>query len=237
MPRFHQFAASLLGLGLLGLSGCATSYYVAVDSMARPDAPMPSVTGEGLQFYTFKSDDPKLQEGDLRYAEVASYLETALAAAGYLRTDDSSEADAVVTFSTKLSGPIRETRTDYEPIFYSRPTYSRVAVLNKNGKVVGYSVVPGPSYTDVVHYRTNETITNYDKILTLSARTPGENGKSGQELWNVTVRVTDGSQDLRSYIPVLAAAAMNYIGVQTEGERRFVLTEESEPVRIIRQGL
>ncbi|MDP0500751.1 MAG: hypothetical protein Q7P63_11710 [Verrucomicrobiota bacterium JB022] len=237
MSLFTRIGVILVGLLGLALTGCTTAYYVSVDSMSRPDALQPSAEAGNLQYYTLESSDPKVQPGDLRFTETAQYLEAALAGAGYIYTTSPSEADVIVTFDTELKGPIRSSETSYEPVYYSRPSYTRVAIVNKKGNVVGYSWAPGPYYTDVVHQRYDRTVSLYQKSLTLSARARNADGKPGEELWNVTARSTDQSGDLRAYTPVLAAAAMNYIGQETNGEQRLVLKEDSEMLRYVRQGL
>ncbi|KAF0093194.1 MAG: hypothetical protein E1N59_3109 [Puniceicoccaceae bacterium 5H] len=206
--------------------------------MARQDAALAAnPTAGNLLYYTLKSNDPNLKPGDLRFAETAEYLETALAGAGYIRTSDTAEADVAISFKTEMKGPIQQSETRTEPVFYSRPSYTRVAVVDKKGHLIGYSWTPGPSYTDIYHERSTRTYSLYQKSLTMSARELQPDGTPGEELWNLTVRATDQSQDMRAYVPVLAAAAMNYVGAETNGEQHIVLKDDSEVINFVRQGM
>jgi hypothetical protein len=66
-------------------------------------------------------------------------------------------------------------------------------------------------------------VTVYEKSLVLIAH-----DTSGNEVWTIQMRLIDESSDLRKYLPLLASAALPYIGDTTEGEIVVKVSEKDE---------
>ena len=79
-------------------------------------------------------------------------------------------------------------------------------------------------------------VTTYEKYLRVTAiANHPERGETGQ-LWSIHVSSDDESNDLRKYLPILASAAVDHIGT-TNGQQTVRLTDQSEQVVYIKQGL
>jgi hypothetical protein len=210
------------------LSGCATRYQFEVDALASPGA------GPGKRFVI---EEPAGAEAGsrLRYREAADFVSRALVSRGWELVNQPSEAEMVISLSAKVSEPLNETERHMEPVYYRTWGYSRVVrtpVVDKSGNVRHVAtrvyVPPQTHFGGYAHYDRNVVV--YRKSLDLTARRPG-----GEELWTLSVRTIDESSDLRSYIPLLAAAALPYIGGTTDGVVVVSLREEDEAVRYLRQ--
>ena len=68
-----------------------------------------------------------------------------------------------------------------------------------------------------------------ENFLQLSARRPKQDGSpgKGEELWNVRVSVLEERVDLATLIPVLAAVAADYAGLDTQVEKSIKVSETS----------
>lgn len=221
----------LLGLGLLlFMSGCAQTYRFKVDALAAP------VAGETR---TFAIETPRGGEGgsQLRYREAADYVERALIARGWQEAE-ADAANLLVQLEASVSNPLTETEVRSEPVYFEtwgRSRYIRTPVFNEDGKVVRYvgSYVWSPPRTYFAGYNDYaRNYTVYEKTLTITAVT-----QEGEEAWTVTVATIDESSDLRSYIPLLAAAALPYVGETTDGAVMVRLKADDEKVQYLRGQL
>lgn len=214
-------------LSLLG--GCATTYRFKVDALASPEAP----TGG-----TFVMESPH-EEGRpgsrLRYREAADYVQRALVSRGWRVASGREEAAMIITLEAKVSDPLNESERIMDPVYYrtwGRSQVVRTPVFDREGKRVGSVAthVYLPPETHFAGYQDRErSIIVYEKSLQLTARSPG-----GDELWTLSVRTVDQSSDLRSYIPLLAAAALPYVGATTDGSLVVKVGEDDEAVRYLR---
>lgn len=72
-------------------------------------------------------------------------------------------------------------------------------------------ILLGPGITPPPNSR---AVVVFDKTLELTARSPAYPGgnKAGAELWSVKTKIVDTKQELATYLPALASAAIDYIG-------------------------
>ena len=222
-PILKVAAAALLLL----LAGCAQTYRFKVDALADASA---------RQARTFAMDSGSMEfpATSLRFREAAAFVSRALVSKG-LRPVEAAEADLLVTLDAAVSEPLSQTETWSEPVYlqsYGRSRLVRTPVLNEQGQVVRYvtSQVYTPPQTYFAGYQDiNRNRVVYEKSLNLSARSA-----EGVEVWNVAVTAIDESSDLRAYIPLLAAAALPYIGESTEGAVVVSLKEDAVSVAFVR---
>jgi hypothetical protein len=82
------------------------------------------------------------------------------------------------------------------------------------------------------------SVVTYEKHLSLSAREnqPDLDGGPPKEVWSVDLRSEGSSHDLRKSIPVLAAAAIDYIGKETNGAQTIKLKEDDGAVEFVKQA-
>ena len=216
-----------LGLGLL-LSGCATTYRLEVDALASPQA------AAGKRFTI--EEPAKAEKGSrLRYREAADYVSRALVSRGWDLVDSPRDAEVIISLAAKVSEPLNETERHWDPVYYQSWGYSRVIrtpVIDKSGNVRHVAtriyVPPRTYFAGYDYYDRNVVV--YAKTLELTARSP-----AGEELWTLAVKTIDESSDLRTYIPLLAAAALPYVGETTDGVVVVSLREEDEAVQYLRQ--
>jgi hypothetical protein len=232
-------ASGLIVLALF-IGGCTTSHLLTVDAL-RDDRYIPPGSSEPTLYYLTSAET--MERGEtLRFREAAGFVETALAARGYARTQDRARAQVIIKMDATLSDPVRQTQNFSEPIYVRRWGYSRVLrvpVVNESGQVTGftYTRVFQPPRTELAGWVDRQrSITVFEKSLSLSAF-ESRSGERGAELWTVRVAKVDDSNDLRAALPHLAAGAYPFIGEQTEGQVTVRLRENDENLAFIRRGI
>jgi hypothetical protein len=93
--------------------------------------------------------------------------------------------------------------------------------------LLGPGVMPPPN---------SRAIVVFDKTLELTGRVPAVPGsnKPGEELWSVKTKIVDTKQDLASYLPALASAAIDYIG-ENPGRELVVPLEASQAAVLLQR--
>lgn len=239
--RFSAFirASGIFALTLF-LGGCATSHVLTVDAL-RDDRYIPPGSLEPSLYYLTSAETMDRGES-LRFREAAGFVETALAARGYARTQDRMRAQVIIEMDATLSDALRQTQNFSEPIYVRRWGYSRVLrvpIVNEQGRVTGftYTRVFEPPRTELAGWVDRQrSITVFEKALTLSAF-EARNGERGEELWTIRVAKVDESNDLRAALPHLAAGAYPFIGEQTAGKVTVRMRENDENLAFIRRGI
>ncbi|MDO8544898.1 MAG: hypothetical protein Q7S40_31010 [Opitutaceae bacterium] len=219
------------------LVGCASPRYeVKVDALTRAKA-------ASAQSYRLKSKNG-LGEENLRHKEAADYVRTALSGKGLYEAPNENVADMIVELDYGMEAP----RTRIERV--SVPVYAQV------GGGVRYDTVPVTDARGVTTYRNvavydpprseligyddvPRQITIYEKYLRISAREnkPAAEGRPPAELWSVTASAEDESKDLRKYLPIMAAATVDYIGRDSSHQAVVKVRADDEGVGFIRRGM
>jgi hypothetical protein len=104
---FRRFSP-LLAAALL-FTGCATTYDVKVDSLAKPDA-------ENAISYEIKNKNPLVADDSLRYKEAAGFVKTALSGKGMYEAPPNTKADIVVDLDYGVGPPQLRKETVSEPV-------------------------------------------------------------------------------------------------------------------------
>lgn len=219
-------------------AGCATgAYNVKVDAITRP---VPA----NVQSYQLKSKNPAMGEENLRYKEAADFVRTALSGKGLYEAPNKDTADMVVEIDYGMEAP----RTKIERV--SVPIYAQV------GGGVRYDTVPvsdgrgnmslrtiavyDPPRSELIGYDdVPRQVTIYEKYLRITAREnkAASEGRPPNELWSVTATAEDESKDLRKYLPVMAAATVDYIGRDTGQQAVVRVRGDGEGVDFIRRKM
>ena len=226
--KIRTALSPVLVLGIILLSGCATRYSVRVDALSSPD----SRTGATMQSYALASDLSEVQESDLFFKELSSYIQPLLSEKNLRTSEEGETPDLRIGVKAHLSDPLTETRSYSDPVYLESRGYSRtvrIPVVNSEGKVVRYAYRNywTPPRTHFAGYvDRDEQVTVYDKILVLSARPITAGGKLGDELWNIKVSLRSQSTDYRKALPYMLLAAKPYIGKRTRGEEVIVIRED-----------
>jgi hypothetical protein len=224
--------------GSLLAGGCANTYDVKLDSLAKPRA-------KDAISYQIHSANPAIAEDSLRHQEAVGLVRTALSGKGMYETTDAEKADIVVDLDYGVSPPQVHRETVSEPI-YSTQTgnmrYEREAVgVDRAGNVIYQTVaVPVPPLSEPTGHRDVVVTTIvYEKHLRLSAREnkPAAEGRPPSEIWTVDVTSEGASHDLRKALPVLAAATIDYVGKDSHGEKIIHLKDTNQDLAFVKKGM
>ncbi len=225
-------------LGLF-LFGCTTTYEMEVDAVKNPQA------GEA-DSYVIVPRDPDTDVTDLRHQETIEWVKTALSGKGMYEAHDPTEADMVIEVDYGMEPPRREFKVVEEPVFATVQEPDRIQTVStrdpKTGQVVTYQIrVPGQRHRELIGYeeRLISVIVN-EKYLELTAKENvlEETGdRPPQEIWSVSVRNGDENDDLREYLPIMAASVTDYIGEDTPPKKKVRLKSDDEAVRFVKNGL
>ena len=93
-------------------------------------------------------------------------------------------------------------------------------VIDRNGNVrYVNNTVFTPSRVEVIGVQEQIIpIITYEKYLRMTSRDNRDivNKESPTQVWSIYVKNKDESEDLRKYVPLMAAAAIPYVGENTE---------------------
>ena len=93
-------------------------------------------------------------------------------------------------------------------------------------ELIGYDEVP-------------RMVTIYEKYLKITAREnkPATEGRPPVELWSIHASAEDESKDLRKYLPIMAAASVDYIGGDSSNQQVVKVRGDGPGVVFIRKGM
>ncbi len=224
--------------GALLLGGCANSYSVKVDAIAKPKA-------EEAISYKIVNKNPAVADDSLRYKEAAGFVRTALSGKGMYEAPDPEKADLVVSLDYGIGPPKSKQEPVSEPVYMTFPgqiRYERQQVgSDKNGNPVYRTVqVQDPPTTELVGYREYMvTVTTYEKYLRMNAMENklATEGRAPSEVWTVDVTSEGESRDVRKALPVLAATSIDWIGKDSKGQKTIRIKDTDKDVDFIRKGM
>jgi len=226
----------LSALALFG-AGCATSYDVRVDSIAKPKA-------NAAQSYKIKSKDPRRGEENLRYNEAKELVKTALSGKGLYEASNEESADMIVELDFGIDSPRSKIEQVSVPVYAQvggGVRYDTINVVDAKGNPSTRTVaVYDPPRSELVGYDERMgQVTVYEKYLRLSAREnkAASEGRPPSELWSVDVSAEDESKDLRRYLPVMASASIDYIGKDSKNQQVVKVREDSPGVDFVKRGM
>ena len=233
--HFHR-VLGILSIALL--SGCATSYKFKVDAINNPDA------DQGVS-YRIANMDPEGSRSDLRTQEAEEWVKTALSGKGLYEAESMEAADMIIELEYGMEEPRTKMSTVSTPIYAEVPgsvQYVRVPVTGKDGKVSYRTVaVRGPSTQKYLGEQESVVVqTVYEKYMRITARQnpkDDESDAAGAQVWSVYVTNEDERDDLRKYLPVMASAAIDFIGENSETQQDVKLKDTDEVVTFVKKGL
>lgn len=228
----------LVGIVVLALflGGCATTHTVTVNAIAHPEKP----SGTSYRVVTRGGGGT---EGNLRDEEVVRYVKTALSGRGLYEAPNPEMAEMVVEVDYGVEPPRTKFQQTSSPVYVRTGggiTTTVIPVVGPNGQVTYRRIaVYEPPRSELVGFDDRVVpVTVYEKYLRISAREnrPYSEDDPPQELWSVHVSNEDESRDIRARLPILASAAIDFIGVNTERDKNLRVRENSEDVAFVRQG-
>lgn len=240
--QLKQIGICLVLVGLLiGLQACKTTYQMQVDAISNPNQ-----IHSDADSYVIVPSDPETDTNDLRYKETVNWIKTALSAKGLYEATDPLEADMVIEVDYGMEPPRQEIRVRQEPVYQTvreRGYYQTQQVRDPTtGKITTVRIyVPGRISRELAGFQevaVPVTINEKYMVLTAKENKMAESGDApAEELWSVTVKNEDDSTDLREYLPIMASAATDYIGEDTESGQTVRLKSDDEVVVFVKEGL
>ena len=232
------FASVLILPFTLLVGGCANSYQVKVDSLAKPKA-------EESISYKIVNKNPEIPDDSLRYKEAAGFVRTALSGKGLYEATETEKADLVVALDYGVGPPQSRRETMSEPVYLTLPGRSRTERVqvgtDRNGNPVFQTVtIQDPPTTEFAGYREYVvTVTVYEKFLRLNAteNKPAAEGRPPSEIWTVDVTSEGESRDIRKALPILAAASIDYVGKDSKGQKTIRIKDTDKDVAFIKKGM
>ncbi len=223
---------------LLLLGGCeTTSHTFKVNAINNPEVE------EGRSYRIVSSSKNNVDEQDPQFQEVSEYVKTALSGKGYYESPDAEDADLVINVAYGTAPPNVEFKTVnntgapgsiHNPIGSRTGAYPRGYPPRRGIGSVGSR--PG----DIARTQQPEVIpvTTYEKYLQITAidnRAEVE-FEEAPHAWQVTVKNRDESDDLDKYLPLMAAASIEYVGTRTESQEVITIKESDQDVNFVKAG-
>ena len=239
-PR-RLYPILLVGAALsLLMTGCNTTYEMEVDAIKNPQI-------QDAETYVLVPRDPEQDVNDLRYNETVDYIKTALSAKGMYEAIDPLDADMVIEVDYGMEPPRREFKVVEEPVFATIQEPDRIQTVQqrdpKTGRIITYTVrIPGRRSRELIGYeeRLVSVVVN-EKYMELTAKENMMEAVASdvpaQEIWSVRVRNYDENDDLREYLPIMAASVADYVGEDTGDNQSVRLKENDEVVQFIKRGM
>lgn len=223
---------------LLALSGCTTTYNFKVDAISNPNV-QPGMS------YKIANVNSGGEPDDLRTQEAGSWVKTALSGKGLYEAPTLEDADMIIELEYGMEEPRTKMKTISTPIYAEvggGVRYIQVPVTNKDGKVTLTTVaVREPSKREYVGERESVIVqTVYEKYMRISARENAPDDESdsrGAQAWSVYVTNEDEKDDLRAYLPVMASAAIDFIGENSETQQEVKLKDTDDVVTFVKKGM
>ncbi|MDO8539599.1 MAG: hypothetical protein Q7S40_04100 [Opitutaceae bacterium] len=157
-------------------------------------------------------------ESSLLYAETARLVKGALMAKGLYEAPDSAHARVIVEVEYTMETP-RVSRAAPDPT--GQPGAAARGMEIPDEALNARSAQRGPLEKNL--------------ILTAREARPAGGGVP-RTLWSVEVSTTDNSNDLRKYLPILAASAIDHMGTDSDGPKTIRISETDKSVTLIRQS-
>ena len=220
--RLRGMVAVAAGLVLLFVLGCETTHEFKVDAIRNPDVDI----AHGRS-YKITTTDVKIDVEDPQFHEVADYVKTVLSGKGYYEAADMESADLIIDISYGAGN----THVEYD-VRLSGPDPRGGGVLNTRNPY-------GQNVRIITPQEEYVPKTIFEKYLKITARENQPVGEDEKEVqaWNVTVRNQDENPDLDKYLPLMAAAAISYVGEETESQEKVTLKEGDDTVRFVKKGM
>lgn len=225
--------------GLLFCSGCTSTYEMKVDALTRPKI-------EPGSSYRIVNRNPNVESDSLHYKEIEKAVKTALSGKGMYEAADAAKADVIVNLDYGVNPPRVTEEHRSEPVFQSTPGQMRsetvqTGVDRRGNPIYSTIVTQDPPRTEYIGDEDYIVpVVTYEKYLRLSARENKvtEEGKQPLEVWSVDVTSEGSSNNLRRYIPIMAAATIGYIGKDTSGEKKIKLSDTKDgDLAFVKKGL
>ncbi len=195
----------LLALATTFLAGCLSllprPYYVQISGISGNQQP-------ATRTYFLIPGNQGTLPNDLQFKEFARYAKKALAAKGF-READLDKADLIIGLAYGISDP----KTVQNLV--SSPVYGQIDPGGQAGP--GAHIYFAPSYGIRGYRYSTETTTEYTRFIGFFAISAAgfTNNQTIEPVWQTIITSSGSGGDLRAVFPIILAAAVDYIGINT----------------------
>lgn len=207
----------------------------------------PAEPEKTLVSYRIQPRNPAADPACLRYAEAARHIRAALSGHGLFEAPAQLPADLIVELDYGVE------RAQLKYVAVTVPVFHPPEVpTTRSGAPFATMTGPGgaspSSHADpadeplppptVTYQRVASPVVVWEKFLSVSVREnqPAVEGRPAAELWRINVSVEHENQDLRRWLPVLAAVVMEQFGRDTRGRTTVAIAEDDPAVAFVRRG-
>lgn len=212
---FGKFAATVTAAWLVALGGCVQSQPFA-GTPVRVNATAQGPVEKGTAYHIVAAQGPAA-ESTLLYAEAARVVNAALGARGLYAAPNLERARIIVEIDYGMAPPRAGERAAVDPASPSTrrdlPGDDEIAKLR--------SAARGPLVKHLV-------------LTAREAKRP-EDDTPPRVLWRVELTVTDLSNDLRKYLPLLAAVGIEQIGIDSGGAVTVYVKDTDKTVLLLKK--
>jgi len=200
------------------MAGCSTPNKFRVDSLARSDAAPLAGTYRILGAPNARGEPPPYFE------EVANHLRAVLNARGMVEAWGTNRPDVEIVVDYGVGPPRQITRETMDMLYGMG---SMAPVYGRTTKDVRPSSVYLPTQTS--NSRRFETKTYFETHLTVVGRQPESQRRDAEmrEVWRVEVTTTDRDAAVDKLVPLMVAAANQYLGTNSAGREEIKVTAAS----------
>lgn len=215
MRHTHLLGALFIAILMSVMSGCATHFVVQVNAIADAAA-----TPGGTR-YVLRNGNPDGGEDGLFFREFSAYFIPLLAQKGYQRVESSDKADIVIYFRYAVSdgrtGVSTFSHPLYETIGGNTINVTETKTDSGGTTTTTHSTLHIPLQTIYVGTAVeSQSYTVYTSNAALEAYKieagTTEEATQHKVLWKTLISSTGESNDLRTTMPAMAAAAAPYLG-------------------------
>ncbi len=214
------------------LAGCASPFMVQVSAIADPKA------STGNTRYILLNGITEEQKDDLFFREFSAYFIPILAEKGYQRVESRENADIEIFFRYAVSeghtGMNTFARPIYETVGGNTINITRTRTDDDGATTTTRSTVHVPLQTfyagTVIE---NRSYTLYTSSAALEAY---KMKPAGKILWKTLMNTTNETNDLRTTMPIMAAAAAPYIAGNSGAAKKIRLKRDDPRIRAIKKN-
>lgn len=228
--RLFTTLATVLALALL--TSCASPFVVQVSAIADPSA------HTNNKRYVLTNGNPEGEEDDLFFREFSAWFIPILAEKGYRPADSRKDADLEIFFRYAVSdgrtGVNTFARPIYETVGGNTINITETRTDDSGAITTTRSAVHIPLRTLYVGTTMeSRSYTVYTSSAALEAYSIKQTGKT---LWKTLMNITTDSNDLRTTIPIMAAAAAPYLAGNSGTAKKIRLKRDDPKISAIRKN-
>jgi len=232
MQTKHLFIAPSILLALALLAGCASPFVVQVSAIADPTA------NTSNKRYVLLNGNTEGQEDDLFFREFSAYFIPILTEKGYRRVDSHKDADMEIFFRYAVSDGRTGVNTFaypiYETIGGNTINITETRTDDSGATTTTRSAVHIPLRT--LYVGTAVESHSYTVYTSSAALEAYKIKPAGKILWKTLMNITSDSNDLRTTIPIMAAAAEPYLAGNSGAAKKIRLNRDDPKISAIRKN-